>query len=84
MTVHIELSPTEQHQLEVVAQQRGGSIEAYLHSLFKEALPRIETAASLTDAKFEEGLKRLAQFSDFIPGHPGQTRSREALYDDHD
>ena len=84
MTVQIELSPNEQHQLEAVAQQHGVSIEIFLQSLVRSSLPRPLTAIQLTDAEFEQGLARLSQFSDLIPDHPGETWSRETLYDDHD
>jgi hypothetical protein len=68
------------------AKARGVPVEAFVQSLVKEAaLPTSEMARrKMTDQEIQAWLAELTQFSDKIPPMPGETFSREMIYQDHD
>ena len=75
---------------EVAAQAkvRGVAVEAYVQSLLKQAaLPLLVEPCERprhTPEETRAWLDELAQFSDEIPPMPGETFSREMIYQDHD
>ncbi len=87
MTIILDIAPDLQAELSRRAAVEGTSAEAYAASLLAEALHRQGTVRSATPRTPEEiraWLDELAAFSDEIPPQPGQTFSREMIYQDHD
>ena len=68
------------------AKTLGISVEAYVQSLLTQASPQPSgmAARAMTDEEIEAWFKELKQFSDKIPPMPGETFSREMIYQDHD
>jgi hypothetical protein len=68
------------------AKARGIPVEAYVQSLLEQASPQPTgmAARAMTDEEIKAWFKELKQFSDKIPPMPGETFSREMIYQDHD
>jgi hypothetical protein len=69
------------------AEARGVPVETYVQDLVKEAAPQLlkkGQGRKRTPEEVRAWLDRLAQFSDEIPPMPGETFSREMIYQDHD
>jgi hypothetical protein len=87
MTLQLELKPETERTLRAAAEARQVPIEEYLLSLVESALhPSIIPARnpSRTPEEFERNLAKLSDLPHPVPDHPGQTWSREVIYDDHD
>jgi hypothetical protein len=62
-------------------------LEQALAGIAQEGEPspeRLPEPKRLSDEEFQAVLDRMAQFSDKIPAMPGDTFSREMIYQDHD
>ena len=68
------------------AKARGVPVEAYVQRLLKQAALQTSEMArrKMTDEEIQAWLDELTQFSDKIPPMPGETFSREMIYQDHD
>ena len=68
------------------AKARGIPVEAYVQGLIEQAVPAPDERArrKWTRAEVRAWLDEMAQFSDEIPPMPGETFSREMIYQDHD
>jgi hypothetical protein len=87
MTLQLELKPETERTLRAAAEARQVPVEEYLLSLVESALhPSIIPARNPSGSReeFERNLKKLSEIAGPIPNHPGQTWSREVIYDDHD
>jgi len=73
---------------EVAAQAKvqGVPVEDYVQRLLKQAASQTSEMArrKMTDAEIQAWLDELTQFSEKIPAMPGETFSREMIYQDHD
>ena len=87
MTLQLELKPETERSLRAAAEAHQVPVEDYLLSLVESSLhPAIIPARSpsKTPEEFDRSLRRLSASSQSVPDHPGQTWSREVIYDDHD
>lgn len=87
MTLQLDLKPETERSLRAAAEARHVPVEDYLVSLVESALdPAIIPAENPARSPQEAHawLERLSRFSKDIPLHPGETWSRETLYEDHD
>ena len=86
MTLNIELNTETEARLAAEARSRGLDLATYAaHLLEQAATPASVPAASVrTREEVRAWLDELAQFSDKIPPMPGETFSREMIYQDHD
>ena len=87
MTLQLDLKPETERTLRAAAEARHLPVEDYLVSLVESALhPSIipATNPAKTPEQVRAWLDRLSRFSKDIPLHPGETWSRETLYEDHD
>jgi hypothetical protein len=68
------------------ARARGVPVEAYVQSLVKQAALQASEMArrKMTGEEIQAWLDELTQFSDKIPPMPGETFSREMIYQEHD
>jgi post-segregation antitoxin (ccd killing protein) len=69
------------------AEARGVPVEVYVKSLVQQAVPQTlerDRQRRWTPEETRAWLDELAQFSDEIPPMPGETFSREMIYQDHD
>ena len=69
------------------AEARGVPVEVYVQHLVKQAVPQTlerDRQRRWTPEETRAWLDELAQFSDEIPPMPGETFSREMIYQDHD
>jgi hypothetical protein len=90
--MQITLTPHGEELLRSLLARQPGRSAA---EIVEEALAGIEDATApslgrlpepkrLSHEEFQASLDRMAQFSDKIPAMPGQTFSREMIYQDHD
>jgi hypothetical protein len=87
MTLQLELKPETERSLRAAAEARHVPIEDYVLSLVESSLQSNiipATSTSQTKEDLQQWFKDMAEFSCKIPKHPGETWSRETLYDDHD
>lgn len=87
MTLQLDLKPETERTLREAAEARHIAVEEYVLSIL-ESSHRTDIIPAKKPARTPEELelwfKEMAQFSGKIPDHPGETWSRETLYDDHD
>lgn len=87
MLLQLDLKPETERTLREAAEARHIPVEEYVLSIL-ESSHRAEMISAKKPARTSEELdqwfKDMAQFSGKIPDHPGETWSRETLYDDHD
>jgi hypothetical protein len=85
MVPTVELSPETESRLVAEARVLGLGVTTYAAMLLKEATsqPAIPQSGR-TPQEIRAWLNELAQFSDKIPPMPGETFSREMIYQDHD
>ncbi len=87
MTLQLDLKPETERNLREAAKARDLPVEEYLLSIVESALhpSRIPVKnPSNTTGELQQWFTEMSQFSHKIPQHPGETWSRETLYDDHD
>lgn len=88
MNLTIEVKPEVQAELAAQAKAHGMDVLRYAASLLEKAVaPPVECAAGKSKTSREEiraWLNSMAEFSDRIPPMPGETFSREMIYQDHD
>jgi hypothetical protein len=87
MTLELALKPETERTLRAAAEARQVPVEDYLVSLVESALDSSVVPArhpSHSVENFRESMRKLSEISGPIPDHPGQTWSREVIYDDHD
>jgi hypothetical protein len=90
--MQITLTPHAEELLRsLLARQPGRSpaeiVEQALAGIGHQAAPspvRLPEPKRLSHEEFQASLDRMAQFSNKIPPMPGQTFSREMIYQDHD
>ena len=90
--MQITLTPHAEELLRsLLARQPGRSpaeiVEQALVGIEHQAAPspvRLPEPKRLSHEEFQASLDRMAQFSNKIPPMPGQTFSREMIYQDHD
>jgi hypothetical protein len=68
------------------ARERGLPVETYVQSLVKQAALQASEGKrrKMTGEEIQAWLDEMTQFSDKIPPMPGETFSREMIYQDHD
>jgi hypothetical protein len=90
MTLTLEISPEVQRELAREAEIRGVAVPALAASLLEEAVaprhgaPTFMPGKRRSPAQIRDWIDSLAEFSDRIPAMPGETFSREMIYQDHD
>jgi hypothetical protein len=85
MALTVELNPETEARLAAEARVRGLGVAAYAAKLLEEATPPPTTPRpGRTTQEIRAWLNELTQFSDKIPPRPGETFSREMIYQDHD
>ena len=84
MALTIELPPDIEERLNAVAEARGLHPAAYVTELIRSSLPLSVPPREHPPEDFEAWLEKFAQYSDQIPPMPGETFSREMIYQDHD
>ena len=84
MALTLELNPETEARLATEARARGLGVAAYAARLLEEATPPAPSQPSRTPQEIRAWLNELTQFSDKIPPMPGETFSREMIYQDHD
>ena len=64
----------------------GIPVETYVQNCLTHIAPKPSgmAARAMTDEEIQAWFKELKQFSDKIPPMPGETFSREMIYQDHD
>ena len=88
--MEITLTPHGEELLRSLLTRRPGQspaeiLEEALAGIAREAeTSRLPEPKRLSHEEFQASLDRMAQFSDKIPSMPGQTFSREMIYQDHD
>jgi len=85
MTLTIEIRPEVEAKLFERARSQGVDLASYAAALVEEAVGPVETRRpKRTREEVRAWLDRIQQFSDQIPDMPGETFSREMIYQDHD
>ena len=86
MTLTIELKTETEARLAAEARSRGLDLATYAARLLEQATAPASAPAApgRTREEVRRWLDELAQFSDKIPPMPGETFSREMIYQDHD
>lgn len=85
MTLTIEIKPEIEARLAAQAAARGLDLSAYAAAVLEQAV--VQPGASLRHKSPEEiraWLDSMTEFSDQIPPMPGETFSRQMIYQDHD
>jgi hypothetical protein len=81
----VELSPEAEARLVVEARALGLGVATYAAMLLEDAASQPATPQPRrTPEEIRAWLNELAQFSNNIPPMPGETFSREMIYQDHD
>lgn len=87
MTITVDIRPEVQAALKRQASQSGSQLEDYAAGLLEAAVlttPALETLPVNNEARIENLLRGMAQFSHKIPVLPNSAFSRDSLYQDHD
>jgi hypothetical protein len=84
MTITLDIRPEVHAELARQAAARGRGLESYVTSLLEEAVHVPGDATRLNQARLENTLREMAQFSHKIPSLPDEAFTRESLYQDHD
>ena len=85
MALTLELNPETEARLATEARARGLGVAAYVARLLEEATSSpASPQPGRTPQEIRAWLNELTQFSDKIPPMPGETFSREMIYQDHD
>lgn len=86
MTITLDIPENVARRLASEAQAQGLPIDAYIAKLIAHAVPPLPLPEyrSVSRQEFSAALDAMAQYSDKIPAMPGQTFSREMIYQDHD
>ena len=80
---HVTVSVSD--ELAAQAEALGVPVETYVQTLIEQATPsKPRRKPKRTPEEIRAWLAKLAQFSDKIPPMPGETFSREMIYQDHD
>lgn len=84
--MQVTLTPQAQELLRAaLAQHPGASPAQILEHALAEHVGRVPSAPpKLTPAEFHAWLDQFTAYSDQIPSLPGETFSREMIYQDHD
>lgn len=81
----LELSPELEARLAAEARARGLDLPAYAAEVLATATPLLPgEKPQRTPEEVRAWLDELAQFSSQVPSMPGETFSREMIYQDHD
>jgi hypothetical protein len=84
MTITVDIGPEAKAELSRRAAASGRLLEAYAATLLEEALRLPPRRHRLSEARIENTLSAMAQFSHKIPALPDSAFTRESLYQDHD
>jgi hypothetical protein len=84
--IQVQLRPETEARLTAAAQARGIEVAEYAGTVIEQAIsmPLPSGRRPKTGEEITAWLDSLAQFSDKIPPMPGETFSREWIYQDHD
>jgi hypothetical protein len=83
--ITLKLPPDVEARLAAEAQARGLDLATYAAQVLEQAAPATTSVhPQRTPEEIRAWLDELAQFSDKIPAMPGETFSREMIYQDHD
>lgn len=84
--IQVQLQPDIETRLRIAAQAEGMDISEFAEAILKRALSTSEVShmALKNQEDISEWLNSLARFSNKIPSMPGETFSREWIYQDHD
>ncbi|MGA8026937.1 MAG: hypothetical protein WB992_07305 [Bryobacteraceae bacterium] len=86
MTITLDIPENIARQLAAQAQAHGLAIDAYVADILEHhttSLP-LPPHRRMSRQEFGAALDAIAQYSDRIPDMPGETFSREMIYQDHD
>jgi hypothetical protein len=85
MAIVLELPAELEARLTADAAARGLDLPRYALELLEQAAPAAQVQKpQRTPEEIRAWLDEFAQFSDQIPAMPGETFSREMIYEDHD
>ena len=84
MALTIELPPDVEARLTEQAEARGLDVATWAAHVLASATPPEGPVKPRTGEEARAWLDELARFSDQIPAMPGETFSREMIYQDHD
>jgi hypothetical protein len=86
MTITLNIPEKIARELASQAQAQGLPIDAYVANILEHALSPLPLppARKMSREEFAATLDAMAQYSDKIPAMPGETFSRETIYQDHD
>lgn len=84
--IQVRLQPDTEARLMSAAQAEGMDVSEFAGTILERALstPEASPRALKTQQAISDWLDSLARFSEKIPAMPGETFSREWLYQDHD
>jgi hypothetical protein len=81
--ISLELPPDLEARLTAEARSRGLDLATYAAQVLEQAASAAPKRQR-TSEEIRAWLDEVAQFSDKIPAMPGETFSREMIYQDHD
>ncbi|MGH9719649.1 MAG: hypothetical protein ACRD8O_05515 [Bryobacteraceae bacterium] len=85
MTITVEINAETEARLAAEAEARGLDVATYAARLLEQAqVPPAPATPKLTIEEFHAWLDDFAALSGKIPPMPGETFSREMIYQDHD
>lgn len=87
MTITLDVRPEAQAELKRQASQSGSQLEDYAAGLLEAAVPTTPALDNFpvnNEARIENLLRGMAQFSHKIPALPISAFRRDSLYQDHD
>ena len=86
MTITLNLPEEIARQLARQARAQGLAIDAYVASILEHAISPLflPQPRKISRQEFAAALDAMAQYSNKIPVMPGETFSREMIYQDHD
>ncbi len=85
VSITVDLNPQAHARLAAEARAQGMDVATYAARLLDQAASTVATPdAKRTPPEIQVWLDELAQFSDKIPPMPGETFSREMIYQEHD